>query len=408
MLLSLTRIGATRQHLEKSVTISGADPAEVARRAARVGQFQPIPGTPGLLAVRLPSHWLGTRAAREHAFSSLAAAISQLASAAASLGGTVLPTGIGLAGQPAVLGGDRHVLDVLSPVEQEVLSNLLRVHVPALIALTGRCVTVAGMPRDRIGSRWLAGSRSHLATRFVASTTPEHLDRVKAELRRRDGVARLDRMDVLPDQAADGSPVVVVRCLDAAASLAAARAHAIVLAALALRARRLVREGRRTGNAPQRLLEENRAKAVADGLRARFAVPDQSWPGRQRQTAVLPQVGARNAVRTLLLGLCPEFANLDVTVAELAPVILPVELPSFGLRGVSTEGDWLAAAAAEGEAALVRAAGAALTDTTLGGPLLRQASGAAPGRVSVVLDLWHAHLAQTVHRNNRGGRGGRE
>lgn len=412
MLLSLTRVGATPQHLEKSVTVFGAEPAEVARRAAYAAgspnELIPVTGVPGLLAARLLSPWLGTWAAREDAFTSLAGAISRLASAAAALGGTVLPTGIGLAGQPAVLGGDRHVLEVLSPVEQEVLTNLLRVHVPTLIALTGRCVTVAGLPRDRIGSRWLAGSRSHLAARFIASTAPEHLDRVKAELRRRDGVARLDRMDVLPDQTTDGMPVVVVRCLDAAASLAAARAHVVVLGALALQARRLVREGRRTGNAPQRLLEENRAKAVADGLRARFAVPGHGRPGRQRQATAPPPVGARSAARTLLLNLCPEFANLDVTVTELAPVILPVELPSFGLRRISTEGDLLAAAAAHGEAALVRAARAALTDTTAGGPLLRQASAVAPGRVSMVLDMWQAHIEQSGQGKDRSGRGGRE
>jgi hypothetical protein len=292
-----------------------------------------------------------------------------------------------------VLGGDTHVIEVLSPVEQEVLCNLLRSHVPTLIAMAGRGITSIGVRRDRVGSRWLTASRSHLAARYLASTAPAHLDRVKAELRRRDGVARLDRMDIAPGQTADGTLVVTVRCIDAAASLATARAHAVVLAALALRARRLVREGRRTGNTPQKRLEENRARAIADGLRARFVVENQAGRNRPGQEKTVRQVGARDAVRGLLLDLCIEFANLDTTVEELAPVILPVELPRVGLRRVASEGELFAAWAAKGEATLVHATRGGLEDPAGGGPLLRHSAEAAPGRVSVMLEIWRSNLA---------------
>ena len=230
-----------------------------------------------------------------------------------------------------------------------MLANLLRSHVPTLIAMTGRPVATAGVTRDRIGSRWLAASPSHLAARYLASTAPQHLERVKVELRRHDGIARLDRMDIVPDFADDGSPVVIVRCIDAAPSLATARAHALVLAALALRARRLVRDGKRVGNVPQRTLEENRARAIADGLRARFVLDEA--PGRNRHgegraghgEAREPRmVGARDAIRWLLQDLCAEFSNLEAAAEELAPVILPVELPQLGLRRVASDGELLA------------------------------------------------------------------
>jgi hypothetical protein len=408
--------------LAKAVAVLGADVDVVVRAASDAVRRRELPvtvtrvdGVENLVAVGVSSAWLGTLAARDEAFALLGRAIGLVGEAAAAQRGVALPPGVKLSRSPAVLAGDTHVLEVLSAVEQEVLGNLVRSHVPTLIALAGRGVAEAGAPRDRIGSRWLSGSRSHLAARFFASTAPAHLDRVKAELRRRDGVARLDRMDVVPDHNSDGTPVVVVRCVDAAATLATARAHATVLAALAVRARRLVREGRRLGHTPQQLLEENRARAVADGLRARFAVDDRAGQGRGRPRAQTPPatVSARDAVRKLVLDLRSDFANIEASAEELAPVLLPIELPRMGLRRIATDADLLVAWAAQGEQSLVSAASGALTDPVPGGQLLRQASATAPGRVAVVLDAWRATLSGETpvkkprdNRDRRTGGGG--
>jgi hypothetical protein len=353
---------------------------------------EPVAGTSGLWAAWLNSAWLGTFAAREKTFAELARALVDFNGAAGRAGGRVVPTGIGLAGRPAVLGGDTHVIEVLSATEQEVLVNLIRTHVPVLIAMTGRSVTAATGPRDRIGSRWLADSKTHLSTRYLASTQPEHLKRVTAELRRRDGVSRLDRMDIAPGQTPDGIPAVTVRCIDSAASVAAARSHALVLAALALQARRLVRDGRRVGNTPQPQLANNRARAIAAGLRARFQKHDN--PGGPRAGPDRGEgVQARAAVRRLLLDLCVEFANLEATAEELAPVILPVELPRLGLRDIANEDELLARSAALGDSTLASAAYAGLVNSTPGGHLLASAENAAPGRVSILLGSWQSNLA---------------
>jgi len=389
MLLSLTRIGATRQSLGKAVAAFGAD------RDYLTGQTEELPvepadGTPGLFAVWLKSAWLGTFAAREQAFAKLARALAGVNNTARRGGGQIAPTGISLSGLPAVLGGDTHIIEVLSATEQEVLVNLLRTHVPVLIAMTGRGVTVPTGPRDRIGSRWLADSKSHVPTRYLASTQPEHLERVAAEIRRRDGVSRLDRMDIAPGQAPDTTLTVTIRCIDSAASIATARSHALVLAACALQARRLVRDGKRMGNTPQPQLANNRARAVAAGLRARFEMLDNSAIARNNRT-----IQARDAVRRLLLDLRVELGNLEATAEELAPAILPVELPRLGLRDIATEDDLLARSAARGDSALASSAYAGLVTTAPGGQLLATAKNAAPGRVSIMLGSWQSNLADS-------------
>lgn len=394
MLLSVVRIGATRQILGKTVALLGADPALVARHTRSLNT-ESVEGVPGLFAVSRAPVWLGTHMARDEAFANLASTIASFGKVAEDAGGFIAPPGVGLSGLPALLGGDTHVLETLSSIEQEVLVNLLRTYVPALIAMTGRGVTAAGLPRDRVGSRWLAASRSHLATRYLASTDPEHLERVKAELRRRDGIERIDRMDIAPGEMSDGSTAVIVRCIDSAPTLAAARAHGLVLAAFALRARRMVRDGRREGNVPRRELENNRARAVADGLRARFETrnrPTRRQDNHHRDHTEARVEGARNAVRAMLASLCQEFANLEATPEELAPVLLPVELPRLGLRHVATESELLASWSSEGNSVLKSAVYAGLIDRSPGGPLLEAARQAAPGRVSVVLGTWRSMI----------------
>jgi hypothetical protein len=417
MLLSLTRVGATRQGLEKGIAVLGADPSHLERAIDRSGlrmnesnRIEAVSGSVGLYVIQAQHAWLGTRPAREQAFGELAQVASRFTEVVLSAGGTAVPTAVGLSGQSAVLGGDTHVIEVLSSVEQEVLANLLRSYVPTLIAMTGRSVATVGAARDRVGSRWLAASRSHLAARYLASTAPQHLERVKAELRRHDGIAQLDRMDIVPEFTNDGSPIVVVRCIDAAPSLAAARAHALVLSALALRARRLVRDGKRVGNVRQRTLEENRARAIADGLRARFVLDEAPARNRRgegrlgRGEAREPRVaGAREEVRKLLKDMCAEFANLDVTAEELAPLILPVELPQLGLRRVASEGELLARWSTQGDTVLARAAGDAFSDPAMGGALLRSSVQAAPGRVSIVLERWRSWIADPGSARDGGG-----
>ena len=175
----------------------------------------------------------------------------------------------------------------------------------------------------------------------------------------------------------------------------------------------LVRDGKRVGNVPQRTLEENRARAIADGLRARFVLDEA--PGRKRhgegraghgEVREPRMVGARDAIRRLLRDLCAEFANLEAAVEELAPVILPVELPQLGLRRVASDGELLARWSAQGEMVLARAVGDAFSDPAMGGTLLRSSVQAAPGRVSIVLGRWRSWIADPASARDGGSQRG--
>jgi hypothetical protein len=400
------------QRFDKTFAVLGVEPEMVMRAVFRADlrlrgeRLRVVADASGLSSVKLPMSWLGSRPARDEVFAEIGAVLTALATIAERAGGVLVPAGVAPRRHTAVLGGDVHLLEVLTSVEQEVLCNLLRSCVPTLIALTGRGLTVGNGQQDRIGSRWLARSNAHLATRFLASTADNHLDRVKAELRRRDGVAQLDRMDVSPVELSGGGLAVMVRCMDAAPSLAATRAQALLLSALTMHARRLVRDGRRTGHEPQRLLEENRVRAVTDGLRARFSIEDRrrGRTGRRGETTTRP---AREVARMLLRDIGVEFRNLDAGVDELAPFLLAIDLPALGLRSGAAERDLLARWADAGDDELVSRCRGALVDSAAGGPLLAALATAAPGRVSVVLDEWRRTFAEAEasrHPERAGGR----
>ncbi|GGO65901.1 hypothetical protein [Nonomuraea cavernae] len=396
MLVSLVRVGASRQSVAKAVVLTGADHrrvvAEVRLPTPPVNLapavLEPDARQAGLIRAGLDGVWLGTHSAREEVFSYLGAVLAALANTAREHGATVAAPGIQLGTTPAVAAGDVHALRTVDTTEQEVLTNLLRRHSPVLIALAGRATI--GPTQDRIGSRWLADSREHLATRYLASADPRHLHHVKADLRRRDGIADLTRMDVAPR--ATEPAEVLVRCLDGQVSLADLRAHAVLLAALALHARRLVKTGRREGNVPQTLIEGNRARAITHGLRARFTEEADRRP-----------VQATRAARRLLEGLLPVLSLLEATAEELIPVLAPLELPEVGLPPLRTQ-DLMAGMTRQGEQALARQAEYELCDPRPGGGLLHWLRTTHPGRTELVLDKWRTALADGGARRKKGGK----
>ncbi|MFH9983930.1 hypothetical protein ACH4ND_32920 [Streptomyces sp. NPDC017179] len=406
MLVSLTRVGAARQALAKGLMVQGADPAAVLAAVARSGlpslggdsiRLEQHPRRQELLRLTTPMTWLGTRGARREGFDALGRAVDMVATAARQAGGLLTAPGLSLDGSAVPLDGDTHWLEAPDPVEQEVLCNLLRRHSPLLIAIAGRGSFVAGGRRDRIGSRWLADSHEHLAARFLASVTERHLYRVQAELRRRDGISHLERMDVAPVM---GNGAVLVRCLDAQTSLAETRAHVLLLSALALRARSMVKEGRREGHVSQRLLEENRARVISEGLRAGLT-EDKRPRERERErdrgrrdhqaldaTTYERKIPARQAVRTLLDDLVPEFSRLDATPEEILPLLCLVELP--GGQPLRAQ-DLLTRRAGTGQA-LAESVRAALTDSRPGGPLLDEVLAEYPGSGQLMMNVWREAL----------------
>jgi hypothetical protein len=387
----VTRIGALRQHVAKGFVVVGGHLPAVGRGGTVFNRDggERVAGKPELWYAEPPPRWLGSPAARAEWAGTVAA---DLAEAGAAARVPLLPTSVAveLDGRRVVgpPGDDRHVVEVASTVEQEVLCNLLREHVPLLIALTGRPdPDGAGIG----GSHRLGTSRQHVATRYLASASATHLARIEAELRRTDGVAQLERMDVHPAALPDGTPTVVVRCVDAAASISTTAAWALLVAAFGLRARRLVRDGRRLRNLPQQILEENRARAVARGLRARLTVEESAGRGEQPK---LVERSARDLLRALVVDtLSVELDNLGATPQELFPIAAALDLPQLGLSGCASDDTLLRGWAQQHRSGFAGIAGHVLLDAAPGGPCLASANQIAPGRTHLVLGEWAAVVA---------------
>ncbi|MFF7163283.1 hypothetical protein ACFZBP_18335 [Streptomyces sp. NPDC008086] len=406
MLVSLTVVGAARQSFTKTLAVTGADAEAVVASAwppaappGLMASVEADPRHPGLVRVTQEGLWLGSPVARDEAFGYLLARLRSLADAAQRLGGVLHAPGVSLGPSSPPAAGDTHTLYVTDAAEQEVLVNLLRRYSPALIALCGRG-TVGPQP-DRVGSRWLTDSREHLTTRYLASADPRHLEHVRADIRRRDGIADLTRMDVAPVPETDDRPAgVLVRCIDAQLSVTDLRAQALLLAALALYARRKVRAGNREGNIPQAVLEKNRARAVTQGLRARFL------PEGDRAARAADTVPARESVRRLLDELLLPLGRLEAVPEELVPLLVPVEGPDTGLPPTRSQ-DVLTAAARRGPNELAAQAELLLFDARPGGLLLESLRRDAPGRVELLLGSWARRLARAEDTRRSGSGGGR-
>ncbi|BEL03395.1 hypothetical protein Q0Z83_015860 [Actinoplanes sichuanensis] len=339
MLNGVILVGALRQRVEKAIGWHG--PAPTGKARGPVGMTT----TAGLSVLRPPMTWLGSPAARQDWVRAMAATLT-------AAPGRPLPPGVnGIAS--AV---DRHVLEVGSAAEQTVLCNLIRRHSPVLIALTGRSGT---------GTRRLGAARDQVAARHLDAADPEFRTLLEAHLRRVEGFEAIDRTDVHPSTEPDGTPTVTVQCVDAAATLAAVRAHALLLAAFALRARRLVQEGVAVETVPQRVVDENRARAVASGLRAR-PTDDVGSTLRHRTRGLLADV------------LAIELDNLDTQPEELFPILAPIERLADDDSVLTGNPDTISRA---------------LTDTTAGGPCLAAARRAAEGRTWLLVERWAGVIA---------------
>ena len=393
VLVSLNRVGATRQSIAKALAVRGVAAHQVLREARLPAAPEGLPKVeltlderhPELCVVRLDGVWLGTPSARDSLFGYLAAVHTALARSATARGGALVPPGVRAPGAEAACAGDLHELETLDTVEQEVLVNLLRRYSPELIALCGR--GRLGGPPDRVGSRWLTESREHLATRYLDSADPRHLQHVRAEIRRHDGIADLLRMDIAPLARPSAATAVMVRCLDAQVSLADLRAQSLLLAAMALHARRTVKNGSREPNLFQQTLDKNRAQAVNHGLRARFL--PYTRPGH----GPIEPIAARDAVRRLLDELLFDLSLLDATAEELFPLLAPLELPALGLPATRSH-DLLARAGRVDGSGFEQRAERELCDARPGGGLLEAVRADSPGRVELLLESWRPALAQ--------------
>ncbi|MBC8029041.1 MAG: hypothetical protein H7Z16_02935 [Pyrinomonadaceae bacterium] len=362
MLTHVYRYGPSRQRILKGFVVAGQEAERIVSRVVKEWPAS-LSGALNLSAdARFPTNvwldtglvWLHTPQARARHFSQLAESARGLAQSVTKAGGKLLPNAIRLSTSEAwesYLCSDRHLLETFDDSEKEVYCNLLRVHLPVLIALTGRAgVSPQGV--EPVASRHLANSSHHLAARYLASVSPQYLQRVVQCLRRDQGVGILELLDVYP-LADNGENGVEIRFTDGQILLSSVRAQALLYQALLIKARRLTRSGRRIGNVRQSLVERNRGRAITDGLQARLEVEVRKLDeGRGPRTSTQTRQGttrgernpkeflsAREAALSLLEELASEFHVLEVEFAEIAPLVIGAGLRAIGLAGLQNESD---------------------------------------------------------------------
>jgi hypothetical protein len=346
VLTQLYRFGPSRQQVLKGFVVVAPQPNQVIERA--------LATLPGARAdIRIDSRethcvwvdtgmtWLHTVRARRECFSQLARRVQELATHVQQAGGQLLPSATRLTpteGWKQLVCGDQHVLETIDDNEKEVFCNLIREYLPLLIALTGR--TGAGPEGiEPHASRRLSDSGQHLAARYFASVSPRHLSRVLQCLRRDEGVGRLELLDLWPiPSSGDGVGSVELRFTDAQILSSSTLSHALLYQALLIRARRLTRNGRRVGNVPQSLIGRNRARAIADGLQARFEEEERRG-GKEKSKS--HSFAAREKLLEMTEDLLPEFQALEADFAEIAPLVVGAGLRLMGYAGLQNENDLL-------------------------------------------------------------------
>jgi hypothetical protein len=353
MLVSVYRNGPLRHGLSKGYVMLAGEPARVAEEVARDSSLMSVLGRhrleirrdarrPAALWLDTGPVWLADQEARARLRHALADAVAAVADAVARYGGALLPCAARAAALDkwSWLGEDRHSVEVTSERQREVCSNLFRRWVPELIALSGRAA-FGGRSADPQGSRRLADATDQVPARFIASASPMHLERVREALRRDEGVSRLDVMDINPlGDVSVGLPSVEVRCVDAQAFPVTAVSHAILLQALAMQARRREKEGGRFPATPQAMLDRNRSLAIASGLAARLQVEGARRAAREE--AGPRTETAAGLVHSMIRGLVPELRAMEVTAAELMPVVGGLSLRDYFPDAVRTENDLFA------------------------------------------------------------------
>lgn len=359
MLTKLYRYGPGRQGLRKGYVVAADDaPAVIgavcaetspvaALARARGLLLQADPHQPSAVEIETGLVWLHTAAARQSLRETLQEVVTALAEAVKTAGGRLMPNAVRPAHGPwkAYLCGDTHAIETASEIEKATYCNLVRAHLPELIALTARA-GVAPEGVENGGSRRLAESEHHLAARLFPSVSARYLTSIRRSLSRDEGLRRPDLLDVDPN--VDGEPGPVrLRFVDGQMMVQTSVSHALTFQALLLRARRMVGQGRSVRGPEQRLLEHNRALAVAHGSGALLAAPP-AGPGRagkgNRDRAEDEEpVPARDLVIELYQELRVELLTLEATYEEMAPLVLGPAMRQTGAPGIQNESDLLRA-----------------------------------------------------------------
>ncbi|MBL7258010.1 hypothetical protein [Paractinoplanes lichenicola] len=305
--------------------------AKLVERPPALPRGMSLRGSPerGILWIDTGPVWLLDPGVRQRLTRNLAEATTLLADALARRLGELVPNAwLPAADGPGWLCADLHAVEVANDTQRELCANQFRRFVPELIALTGRAAFGPGHV-EASGSRRLAEATDHVPARYLDSASQAHLGRMRESLRRDHGIARLEHMDVNPlGGPAYPFPAVELRCIDGQLLPRTAVAHALLVQAIAMAARRLEQEGRRVPPIPDRVLDRDRSRAIATGIAARLENDLKNRPPAATMRLV-----------ELIDTLVPELAAMQVEPAELATLTGGLSILDAHPRAVCGEND---------------------------------------------------------------------
>lgn len=357
-LVKIYRYGPTRQRVKKGFVVTHPQRAV----AGKIAQSLAAELAPGKYGVSIDwdrrhptSLWLNAGLRTLHKPSERARLTKDLSDSLAfsirsieRAGGRLLPNAIfptsGQCRWQAFLCNDIHELEMVDAVEAEMASNLLRLLSPLFIAMSGRA-GLNGAAVDWCGSRRLLVNGRGFATRWIASAAPEHLERVETQMRQQSTADRWDQLDIYP-RLRDGSngADVVVQCLDGQSRIQTTVAHALLLQAVAMRARQYSRFDQRVFPTEQKRLEWDRSAVIANGFRTNIfhdLPPGLFRFSKRGQRTKTPRVRPETSLLGLLYELCYEWQVLEAEVTELSPLVLGLEVRQLGRKAIINENDLL-------------------------------------------------------------------
>lgn len=407
MLAQLYRFGPGRQRIMKGFVIEGKNSEAIIRKLKSHSKlpesvsFSLSAESSSGIWVDSGIHYMHTMAERDRIFAHMASNIVDLAAQVQQAGGKLLPNAVRINPQNGwtnCLCADHHYLEVEDEVEKLVFCNLLRSFVPLFIAITGKA-GVDNRGIENVGSRRLLNSDRHFATRRFYSLSDTHLARFTKYVRREFGISGLQYLDINP---LEGN-LVEVRFLDGQFLLSNVRAQALLLQAILIRARRMVRNGFQERHLSQSVLERNRARAIVSSMHAQMEVevPPAFKKGNRGSRKTNFRQYKLEKTDHLLLGLLEksnrELQALEVEYAEIAPLVLGPSLRQTGLPGIRNENELLRAIVSQkGQKGLLPWIEKAFQDphNMLGDLISKENSARYPGPSKNVRRFWLMMLSQ--------------
>jgi hypothetical protein len=354
MLTRLYHHGPARQGISKGYVVLGTQAERLVQQVVRE-QSSLFPQRKSGITLRTSRRspnviwfdtglvWLHTTQAREAVFAGLEAMVSSVALKVRQDNAVLLPNAVRLNttdSWKSSLCEDEHRLQTSDELETATLCNLLRFHLSVLIAVSGR----AGADPNGveiIGSRRLSESTQYYAPHYLISASAQHLKRVTQCLRQDEGVPHLYFLDVYPATDNSGISSVEVNFNDGQMLLSTVRAQALLYQALLIRARRRARVEQSIPAIGQRLLQRNRARAIADGIQARFELEQEDDRKAKPHLQENKFLRANRALLEIIENLQYEFQVLETEYSELAPIVQGATLRRLGHAALQNENDLL-------------------------------------------------------------------